>query len=45
MFAIKAFLIALDEVTIPTEAFFIEPVAHLFDFGVLALFFLGLVRE
>jgi hypothetical protein len=44
LFAVKGLLIAIDEV-LPPQGLTIEPIALLLDFGVLLLFFLGLVKK
>jgi hypothetical protein len=44
LFSVKGILMSFSDIFSP-EGLLIEPLAHLLDFGVLALFFLGLVRE
>lgn len=44
LFAIKGFLIVLSDRAIP-DAMWIDPAAHLLDFGILLLFFLGLIKK
>ncbi|NIO38533.1 hypothetical protein GTO27_12675 [Candidatus Bathyarchaeota archaeon] len=46
LFAVKGFLVALDEIVLLEEfPLELEAIAQLLDFGVLALFFLGLMRK
>lgn len=44
LFAVKGLLITIDEL-LPPQGLTIEPIALMLDFGVLLLFFLGLVKE
>lgn len=44
LFAVKGLLITIDEL-LPQQGLTVEPIALMLDFGVLLLFFLGLVKK
>ena len=44
LFAAKGLLIASD-VFFPQKGWWVDPTAHMLDFGILLMFFLGLIKE